>query len=201
MEKVNRARQQALAEGRMFLDPAIGNEDMTSNLDLSEWYPILIIAPNAVTSHWQNDLSTWGHFSCSQYYGTGRDAALESVNNGLAEVMICAHSMIRRKEDAIKLTQSKPWKLVLVDELHKFKNFDAVMSIHLRQLRDAHKCIIIGLTGTVMQNRHKELYNAVDMVAKDYFGSWKDFEMEYGKPISLSRYVECARFHAFCSQN
>lgn len=38
-----------------------------------------------------------------------------------------------------------------------------------------------------MANRHKELWNVVDIVAKDYFGEWKQFESEYARPISLSR--------------
>jgi len=186
--QVDRAREKALAEGRIHLDHG---EDklVTDDLDLPEWSPILIIAPNAVVSHWKNDLVTWGHFSYSIYQGVGRDAALESVNNCLAEVMVCPHSMIGRTDDARKLVESKPWKLVVVDELHKFKNEDALLSKHLRLLRDAHNCVVIGLTGTVMQNRHKELWNAMDMVAKDFFGDWKTFESDYAKPISLSRCV------------
>ena len=189
LAKVDDAQQRALAEGRMFLDPSVGCEDLANGLGLPEWSPILIIAPNSVTSHWRKDLMTWGHFSCSLFQGVGRDDALKSVNIGLAEIMICAHSMIQRPGDVAKLIQSKPWKLIFVDELHKFKNYETQLSTHLRQLRDAHNSIIIGLTGTVMQNRHKELYNAVDIVAKGHFGSWKDFEIDYGKPISLARCV------------
>lgn len=188
LEQVNRAKEKALAEGRIHLNHGEDNLN-TDDLDLPEWSPILIIAPNAVVSHWKKDLVTWGHFSYSVYQGVGRDAALESVNNCLAEVMLCPHSMIARKEDARKLVESKPWKLVVVDELHKFKNEIAERSDHLRRLRDAHHCVVVGLTGTVMQNRHRELWNAMDLVAKDFFGDWKTFESDYAKPISLSRYV------------
>jgi SNF2 family DNA or RNA helicase len=185
LAKVNDVHQRALAEGRLYMDPCVGVEDLAN--DLPEWSPILIIAPKVVTSVWRDALMAWGHFSCSLYQGAERDCALEAVNIGLAEIMICGHSMITRVGDVAKLIQSKPWKLVFVDELHNFKNEDALKSKHLRQLRDAHNSIIIGLTGTVMPNRHDELHSSLDLVADGHFGSWKDFERDYGKPILFSR--------------
>jgi len=171
----------------MFLNRDADTEDFSKGVDLPEWSPILIIAPNSVISHWMKDLKTWGHFSAVSYQGKGRDGALESVNNGLAEIMVAGHSMIGRVQDANKLIESKPFKLVIVDELHKAKNEKTVAAKSLRKLRDEHNCVIIGLTGTVMQNRHKELWNAVDVVAPGYFGSIDDFEEDYGQAISLSR--------------
>jgi len=185
--KLEMARNRALADGRIALDLGGGAEDMNKDLNLPDWSPILIIAPNSVTSHWIRDLRTWGHFSVALYQGRGREAALESVNDGLAEVVVCALSMLTMEEDADKLVQSKQWRLVIVDELHKLKNEKAIATTNLRKLRDEHDCVIIGLTGTAMQNRHKELWNAVDMVAKDYLGPWHDFEYEFGKPIQLAR--------------
>jgi len=86
----------------------------------------------------------------------------------------------------------------VVDELHKFKNEDAIMSKNLRVLRDSHNSVVVGLTGTVMQNRHKELWNALDMVAKDFFGDWKTFDFEYARPIALSRYVMPMEYISAC---
>mgnify|MGYP003471427408 CR=1 FL=1 len=37
-----------------------------------------------------------------------------------------------------------------IDEFHKFKNKKTNVAMNLRMLRDKHKCVIIGLTGTLL---------------------------------------------------
>jgi SNF2 family DNA or RNA helicase len=70
---------------------------------------------------------------------------------------------------------------------HKFKNDDGLLATHLRHLRDKLGCLIIGLTGTIMQNDHDELWTAVDITNPGFFGSLSDFNQYYSMPIKLSR--------------
>jgi SNF2 family DNA or RNA helicase len=49
----------------------------------------------------------------------------------------------------------------VVDEFHGFKNGDAKLASNLRELRDECACAIVGLTGTLMQNDHKELWYVI----------------------------------------
>lgn len=106
----NRAREMALVEGRMYLSRGRDKDTETEHVVLPNWSPILIIAPNSVTPNWLKDFSIWGYFSTALYQGLDRERALESVNDGFTEVVVCAHSMLARDVDADKLLQSKPWK-------------------------------------------------------------------------------------------
>ena len=182
-------QEKALMEGRIYRDNGM-SKDFLKDLSLSEWSHVLIIAPNAVVANWVEDFKTWAHFNVAVYQGTERASALEQVENGIAEVLVCGDSTIQGVESFNALDSAKvKWKLIIVDEFHKFKNESKHLATNLRRMRDRHGCVVLGLTGTLMQNNHKELWNLVDVVAKDFLGPWSQFEDEYAKSIQLSRYV------------
>lgn len=164
------------------------NIEVFKELALPEWSPVLIIAPNSVVPNWERDFKTWAHFNVAVYRGAGRASALESVENGIAEVLICGDSTIQGVHSFNALDSAIiKWKIIVVDEFHKFKNEEKHLATNLRRMRDRHGCVVLGLTGTLMQNNHKELWNLVDIVAKDFLGPWSRFEEEYAKSIQLSR--------------
>jgi SNF2 family DNA or RNA helicase len=197
IEQTQHEKDKALLEGRIYREPAI-DKDYLDELALPKWSPILIIAPNAVVANWIEDFDTWAHVSVAVYQGSGRAAALESVENGISEVLVCGDSTIQGVESFNALDSAKvKWKVIVVDEFHKFKNETKHLATNLRRMRDRHGCVVLGLTGTLMQNNHKELWNLVDIVAKDFLGPWGQFEDLFAKPIQLSRYVNCHEDHHF----
>lgn len=157
-------------------------------LRLPDWCPILIVCPNTVMSNWVNEFNTWAHFTVAVYHGAGREDALQGVGDGVTEVLVCPHSMMQGKCFPTLNNAKVNWKAVFVDEFHVFKNELATMATNLRALRDRHRCVIVGLTGTVMQNKHKDLWSLVDLVADGYFGSYQQFDHEFARPIKLARY-------------
>lgn len=46
---------------------------------------------------------------------------------------------------------------------------------------------MIGMTGTLMQNDHSELWNLVDLVETDYLGDYKAFKDQVSIPIKIAR--------------
>ena len=76
---------------------------------------------------------------------------------------------------------------MVIDEYHLFKNETAIRSKHIRKLRDSRRTCIIGLTGTLMQNDHYELWNLVDIVAPSLLGNWSAFQESTAKPIKWAR--------------
>ena len=77
----------------------------------------------------------------------------------------------------------------MIDEFHTFKNEKSHLAKNLTIFRDKLSCVVIGLTGTLMQNDHKELWTLIDLTSKGYLGTWKEFEKKYANPIKWSRYV------------
>ena len=54
-------------------------------------------------------------------------------------------------------------------------------------MKAAHNCRVLGLTGTLMQNQHEELWNLIDLVETDFLGTWKEFEHEVARPLKIGR--------------
>jgi SNF2 family DNA or RNA helicase len=189
MAQVQREREESLVAGRT-VQAHSGNKDFLPELALPKWCPVLISAPNSVVTNWVEDFKTWAHFNVAVYQGSenGRDAALASVENGVAEILVCGQSMLQSAKGFDALNSANvQWKIVIVDEFHTFKNETKHLATNLRIMRDKHGCVVLGLTGTLMQNNHKELWNLVDIVAKDFLGPWIQFNEDFAVPIQLSR--------------
>jgi SNF2 family DNA or RNA helicase len=183
--EITSEKDAALLAGRVWKESTAGN---AVEAGLSQWAPVLIVVPPSIIQNWVHDFSIWGHFSIAVYQGSqsGREKALESIRLGVAEVMICAKSLFTQPSAFSDLYQIK-WKLIIVDEFHQFKNKKGVMAEHLRCIRDEHSALVVGLTGTLMQNSHDELWNLIDLVAKNYLGTWEEFEQDISIPIKLAR--------------
>jgi len=151
-----RMKDNAIAAGQV-----IAGETITLPDGLQpSWAPILIMVPPTLISNWLKDMSTWGFFSVAVYRGSRKEQSIARIKFGMAEILLCPVSMFQQDSDFITISEMK-WKLVIVDEFHKFKNVKSKVSQHLRQLRDDSNCVVVGLTGTPMQNDHTELWYVV----------------------------------------
>ena len=56
-------------------------------------------------------------------------------------------------------------------------------------MKSIHRNLVVGMTGTLMQNNHAELWNLIDLVETDYLGDWNSFKIHYEQPIKHGRYV------------
>lgn len=182
--EINCDNAKSLRETGRLLEPV----DISEEVGRQRWAPILLLVPPSVVEQWKRDFGTWGYFALSVYAsGSGQEAALEMVRTGQSEVMICTHSMFQNRATLDSL-KDIPWKLIVVDEFHLFRNMNNItakslreLSLHLQDLE--MECHVVGLTGTIMPNTHKELWNQVDLASPHYLGSWKAFESQYANPI------------------
>ena len=149
--------------------------------------PVLLVVPAVVVDNWDYEFTLWGHFSVARYREQQhRDAALDWVKYGAAEVLLCPHSLFGSK-DHFKWINQIQWKIVVVDEYHTFKSERSELFKNLKKLKQTSQCKIIGLTGTPMQNRHEELFNLIDAISPGYLGVRKEFNKQVSKPIMLGR--------------
>jgi SNF2 family DNA or RNA helicase len=153
--EANRLEEEAMANGQIWAERSADAD----NTDLPVWVPILIVIPPSIIQNWVHDFETWAHVSVAVYQGNGpqREKALDMIKYGRAEVLLCPKSQFQACAGFKPLTEVK-WKLIIVDEFHNFKNVKGHLSKNLRSLTDQQECIVIGLTGTLMQNNHKELW-------------------------------------------
>jgi SWI/SNF-related matrix-associated actin-dependent regulator of chromatin subfamily A member 5 len=65
------------------------------------------------------------------------------------------------------------WEYIIVDEAHKIKNEESIVSQRLREL-DSHYRLL--LTGTPLQNNLHELWSLLNFLLPDVFSSSEDFD-------------------------
>ena len=172
---------------------------------------------------WKAEFEFWSHFSVAVFYTSSRDRQLEKLRDGRAELLIVPDSLFQ-KEDTFQQLNEIKWKLVIIDEFHKFRvrcclkrclywyyfsflndfhcdlqNKLTKVSKHLRTLKSYHRPLVVGMTGTLMSNSHQELYNLIDLVQKGYLGSEKDFYNETAAYILYGRYVEWINSNLFAN--
>jgi SNF2 family DNA or RNA helicase len=113
--ELNAARDKALLYDGVNVAPTDKVE--VEGLALPQRAPILVIVPPSVVANWMKEFETWGYFGVGSYYGE-RQHALDRVNDGTHEVLVCGASLFLGNFDDIA---SVKWKLIVVDEFHGFK--------------------------------------------------------------------------------
>lgn len=103
-----------------------------------------------LNQNWENEFATWGHFNIGVYRGANREKEIEDVESGSNSILITGKSLLTRESDFSNFVRI-PWKLILVDEYHEFKNYKSGAYKYLLELRDKWQCPIVGMTGTLMQ--------------------------------------------------
>ena len=146
---------------------------------------------SSVLTNWENEFKRWGHFSVESYSGPNKAQALNKIFIGEYDILLCGKSMLTQKSYSPLLDIQ--WKLVVVDEFHEYKNKKTNAYKCLEEIRNNSVCPLVGMTGTLMSNAHKELYTLIDLVQPGLLGDWKEFKGEYSRPIMLARYVLHAR--------
>jgi SNF2 family DNA or RNA helicase len=163
--------------------------DAASEPEVPDWCPVLVIVPVSIVDNWVKAFQTWGHFAVEVL---DNETNVENFNGGVSEVLICKHSLIMMEAYVRTLTKVN-WRLVVVDEIHNFKNHKARLSTHFRELRkevelrtERVDMVVVGLTGTLMQNNHKEFWNVIHLVQPDLLGSWNAFQNRFANPIKMA---------------
>ncbi|CAD8072522.1 unnamed protein product [Paramecium sonneborni] len=136
--------------------------------------PYLIVAPKSTLGNWMREFKKW--LPCmrvvkliaikeerdeilNRYFQPGRfDVCLTSYEG----VNICLKH-IRRFQ----------YKYIIIDEAHKIKNEDAIISQNLRKIRTNYKLL---LTGTPLQNTPHELWSLLNYLLPDLFDSSEVFD-------------------------
>lgn len=187
---LNERKERGFYDGKI-ITPEIENREIekfrTKKLKLSRLIPVLVIVPAVVVDNWEYEFTLWGHFSVARYREqSNRDEALDAIKYGSAEVLLCPHSLFSSK-DHFKYINATSWRLVVIDEFHVMKSDDSDIFKNMTELKADHKCAVIGLTGTPLQNRHSELFNLLEIIRPGHFGTWKNFQRKFARPILLSR--------------
>eukprot|EP00898_Chlorokybus_atmophyticus_P004705 jgi/Chlat1/5235/Chrsp33S08962 len=149
--------------------------------------PFLVIAPLSTLSTW---VSEFGRFAPSiptlLYHGPPAERARmraplptsEKLITDKFPVVITSYEIIIADANFLR---NYPWKVMIVDEGHRLKNFQCKLLQKLKLISTTNKFL---LTGTPLQNNLAELWSLLNFLLPDVFAdlnqfqSWFDFSSD-----------------------
>lgn len=138
--------------------------------------PFIVICPTSVISHWERKIAEHApDLKAVVYHGIQRDLArmVEA-----ADVLITSYGVLRR--DAEPLAMANAFEVAIFDEIQNIKNPDTQTYKAAQGLRARMK---LGLTGTPIENRLRELKALLDLAVPGYLGTEAHFAKAYLVPI------------------
>ena len=136
-----------------------------STIKLWNCKKIIVICPSSAFGSWRRDLKNYTDFSYSFLTGSGRDR--KRVIKRKKDILIITYEGL--KTIYAKLYKGEGWKIIpdsfvhdfdciILDEVHKCKNYDTLQSKICLELSKKAKHVI-GLTGTPVDKSYLELFN------------------------------------------
>mmetsp|Transcript_23013 Transcript_23013/g.45496 ORF Transcript_23013/g.45496 Transcript_23013/m.45496 type:complete len:2218 (-) Transcript_23013:218-6871(-) len=152
--------------------------------------PFLVVVPLSTIPHWQREFDGWSTLNCVSYYGNEDSRELiqqaEWYNVGYPEskrvkgvyrfdVVVTTYETLL--VDSAFLSPIK-WKLLIVDEAQRLKNFNSRFSRTLREEFSYEHSVL--LTGTPIQNNTTELWSLLSFLQPKRFADQDEFHGKFG---------------------
>ena len=147
----------------------------------------LVVCPGSVLYNWAEEFETWSHLKCGVYHKDKKSIVLERAIRKKYDVVVTTHETAKLHVDDLNTVK---WLAVFVDEAHYLKDPKSLLSLALNKLRVRPR---FALTGTLMQNKLKELWVLLNWVNPNCLGSLKSFQEKYEKPILLAQKFDCTK--------
>jgi len=132
----------------------------------------LVVCPTSVMYHWQNLLSRFLPKAKVLFY----HGILRSLDTDF-DIILTSYGVLRLSLDKVI---NYNFELAIFDEMQIAKNFSSKINHILRQMKSKVK---IGLTGTPVENRVREIKALFDVVLPNYFPMETQFKQNFIIPI------------------
>lgn len=134
----------------------------------------LVVVPKSTLDNWRREFEKWvPGFRVVVLQGTRdeREALIqEHILPQSFDVLLTTYEMCLREKSALKKLS---WEYIVIDEAHRIKNVDSMLSQIVRAFSSRSRLLI---TGTPLQNNLMELWSLLNFLLPDVFSSAEDFE-------------------------
>lgn len=137
----------------------------------------LIVCPASLKTNWLREIFKWSGHSAYLLSGTKPDALdVDAILKRKKRYYVINYDPV-----ATEVGEIYPWveifnlasfDCIIVDEIHYIKNVDTKRSKSILQLKAPHK---IGLSGTLVVNRPRELWAPLRFINPEYAGTYTSF--------------------------
>ncbi|KNZ59468.1 uncharacterized protein VP01_1726g5 [Puccinia sorghi] len=135
--------------------------------------PHLVIVPKSTLDNWVREFNFWvPGFKLVSLKGS-KDERGEICQQILAQdfhVVLTTYELCIREKASLKKI---PWEYIVIDEAHRIKNVDSMLSQIVRLFQSRSRLLI---TGTPLQNNLQELWALLNFLLPDVFSSSEDFD-------------------------
>ncbi|KAI8393924.1 SNF2 family N-terminal domain-containing protein [Radiomyces spectabilis] len=141
--------------------------------------PHLVVVPKSTLHNWKNEFSKWvPDFDAFVFHGD-KEKRSEMVKTRLQplqfEVCITSYETCLMEKAQFKKIS---WEYIIIDEAHRIKNENSMLSQIVRILETKNRMLI---TGTPLQNNLHELWALLNFLLPDVFSSSEAFDEWFEK--------------------
>ena len=134
----------------------------------------LVVVPKSTLDNWKREFEFWvPGFKLVVLQGTKeerQDMIQEHLLPQNFDVLLTTYEMCLREKGALKKLS---WEYIIIDEAHRIKNVDSMLSQIVRTFNSRSRLLI---TGTPLQNNLMELWSLLNFLLPDVFSQSEDFE-------------------------
>lgn len=136
--------------------------------------PHIIITPKLTLDNWKREFSRWTpEVNVVVLQGT-KDERQDLISNTIIrcdfDVIITSYEIVIREKATFKKFD---WQYIVIDEAHRIKNEQSMLSQIIRLFHLKHRLLI---TGTPLQNNLHELWALLNFILPDVFGDSDAFD-------------------------
>ena len=136
--------------------------------------PFLVIAPKSTLNNWLREIRKWTPEVNAFILQGDKEERAQLVANTLMEckfdICVASYEIIIREKAAFRKFD---WQYIVIDEAHRIKNEESMLSQVLREFSSRNRLLI---TGTPLQNNLHELWALLNFLLPDIFSDAEDFD-------------------------
>lgn len=139
---------------------------------IKETKPNLLIVPKSILYNWKSEFKKFiKDYRVFVFHGLKDEirGILDEYYEMEYDCVITTYEMCMRFEKVLK----QKWLYVIIDEAHRIKNDESLLSKIVRRIDCEHRLL---LTGTPLQNNVKELWSLLNFIVPDFFKDAEKFE-------------------------
>ncbi|KAK9477069.1 SNF2 family N-terminal domain-containing protein [Lipomyces japonicus] len=136
--------------------------------------PHLVTVPKSTLDNWSREFAKWTPDVNVLVLQGQKESRAELINNRLLvgdfDVCITSYEMILREKSHLN---KFAWEYIIIDEAHRIKNEDSMLSQIIRMFSSRNRLLI---TGTPLQNNLHELWALLNFLLPDVFSDSQVFD-------------------------
>jgi SWI/SNF-related matrix-associated actin-dependent regulator of chromatin subfamily A member 5 len=137
----------------------------------------LVVVPKSTMPNWGRELKLWCpnlNVLVLNPVKEEREETLKLVSKLKFEVLVTSYEGVNL---CISKLRKVKWECLIIDEAHRIKNENALLSKNVRMLESKFRLLV---TGTPLQNNLHELWALLNFLLPDLFSSAEDFDEWFG---------------------